>query len=238
MHRVRSYRRRDGTRVRSHTRKSPRRTSGGRSGRDNGWLLLGAGLGALLLLALIVRFIGRYPYWSAFIGFLVVAGTVAVLLLLQRGRARQAAERAALDRIIGTTDSMTGPEFEQWFARLLDTSGCYGVTVPGGAADRGADVIARAPDGRRVVVQCKRHSASNRVGSAVIQRFAGTCRTIHRGDICMIVTNGSFTVGDGQRLARELGILLVDRSMLEQWAYTGMPPLPIARLWQPARPVA
>ncbi|MGW0436765.1 restriction endonuclease [Micromonospora sp. NPDC003197] len=192
----------------------------------------------MLLLALIVEFIRRHPYWSAFIAFVVIAATVVVLFLVQKGRARQAAERAALDRIIGTTDAMTGPEFEQWFARLLGTSGCSGVTVLGGTADRGADVIARAPDGRRVVVQCKRHSASNRVGSAVIQRFAGTCRTIHRGDICMIVTNGAFTVGDGQRLARELGILLVDRSMLEQWAYTGMPPLPIARLWQPARPAA
>lgn len=54
----------------------------------------------------------------------------------------------------------------------------------------------------------------NPVGSAAIQRFAGTCRAVHDGEICMIVTNGRFSNGDGIRLARELDILLIDRPAL------------------------
>ncbi|GAB3155387.1 restriction endonuclease [Micromonospora sonneratiae] len=235
MHRVRSYRRRDGTRVRGHTRKDPRRGYA-RGGRDNGWLLLGGGLGALVALALIVEFVRRHPYWSALIVFVIVGLGVTVLWLLRRIRLRQAAERAELDRVIEATDTMTGSEFERWFARLLARSGCTAVEVKGGSGDRGADIVARAPDGRRVVVQCKRHKPGNRVGSAVIQRFAGTCFTTHRGEICMIVTNGSFTAGDGQILARELGIQLVDRTVLEVWAHAGVAPPPIARLWHPAPP--
>jgi restriction system protein len=40
----------------------------------------------------------------------------------------------------------------------------------------------------------------------------------------MIVTNGFFTAGDGVRLARQLGIVLVDRRVLETWAWTRTPP--------------
>lgn len=72
-------------------------------------------------------------------------------------------------------------------------------------------------------MQCKRQSVSNRVGSAAIQRFAGTCRDIHGGEICMFVTNSYFTAGDGIQLARQLDITLVDRSALEMWAWTGRP---------------
>jgi restriction system protein len=100
--------------------------------------------------------------------------------------------------------------------------------VCGGPGDRGADVTAVAPDGRRVVVQCKRQSPGNRVGSAAIQRFAGTCREIHGGELCLIVTSGFFTNGDGIHLAGRLGITLVDRRSLEVRASTGRPPRAVA----------
>ncbi len=196
---------------------------------DTRFLLGGAGL--LAATVLVVGFVRRHPWWSAFLLLAAVTAAVAVLMLLARGRARRDAEQATRDRVITVTDPMTGPEFERWFARLLTTSGFRHVRVCGGAGDRGADLLAIAPDGRRVVVQCKRHGPGNRVGSAAIQRFAGTCRAVHRGEICMIVTNGSFTSGDGRRLAGELDILLVDRPLLESWARTGSPPPPLARIW-------
>jgi restriction system protein len=196
-------------------------------------MLLLAGLGGLLavgwLVGEVVEFVQRHPYWSALLALLVGTGIVAAIVGWLKLRARQQAEQAERDRLITATDTMSGPQFEQWFARLLTASGFTGVTVVGGSADRGADVIATAPDGRRTVVQCKRHSLHNRVGSAVIQRFAGTCRAVHRGELCMIVTNSFFTSGDGQRLARELGIVLIDRRLLEVWAYTGTPPSVIMR---------
>ncbi|WP_433352140.1 restriction endonuclease [Micromonospora saelicesensis] len=154
---------------------------------------------------------------------LVVAAAATVGLVVSKQRAHERADQAQRDRLIAVTDTMSGPEFEQWFARILVASGFRNVTVCGGSADRGADVLAVAPDGRRVVVQCKRQSRSNRVGSAAIQRFAGTCRVIHGGEICMLVTNSFFTAGDGIQIARQLNITLVDRPALEMWAWTGRP---------------
>ncbi|GIJ25143.1 hypothetical protein Vqi01_03050 [Micromonospora qiuiae] len=176
------------------------------------------------LIVIVVDFVRRHPYWSAFLVIIVLVAGAAVLVAVSRHRARERAEQAERDRLISVTDAMSGGEFEQWFARILDASGFRDVRVCGGAGDRGADITALAPDGRRVVVQCKRHSLNHRVGSAAIQRFAGTCREIHRGEICMIVTNGFFTTGDGVELARQLSITLVDRRVLEMWAWTGVPP--------------
>jgi restriction system protein len=186
--------------------------------------LLGAA-GLVLLVLLAAEFVRRHPYWSGSVVVLMIGGAVTVLWTGARRRAQRRAEQLERDRAIAVTDAMTGSEFEQWFARLLEVSGFHAVEVRGGAGDRGADVVARTPDGRRVVVQCKRQSLHNRVGSAAIQRFAGTCREVHGGQLCMIVTNGFFTAGDGVRLARQLDIVLVDRQMLETWAASRVPPV-------------
>ncbi|WP_208641332.1 restriction endonuclease [Micromonospora arborensis] len=198
-------------------------TGGGRLA--NGWALVLCAVVGFVLLRLVIDFVQQHPYWTAFLVSLVVVGATTVGLVVSKQRARERADQAQRDRLIAVTDTMSGPEFEQWFARLLVASGFRNVTVCGGSGDRGADVTAIAPDGRRVVVQCKRQSSSNRVGSAAIQRFAGTCRDIHGGDICMLVTNSFFTAGDGIQLARQLNITLVDRNALEMWAWTGRPVL-------------
>ncbi|MFD0821964.1 restriction endonuclease, partial [Micromonospora zhanjiangensis] len=222
---VRAHTRRDGARVRGHFRRRrrgsvrrsvTRRRTGGRGvgGLD---LLLGGLVLVLTVVAVryVVGVVTRHPYWTGFLVTVVLAGAVAVLVAVAKGQARQRAEQAERDRLVAVTDTMSGAEFEQWFGRLLAASGFRDVTVVGGAGDRGADVTAIAPDGRRVVVQCKRQHLGNRVGSAAIQRFAGTCHRVHHGDLCMIVTNGCFTNGDGARFAHELGITLVDRRLLE-----------------------
>ncbi|MEU8329053.1 restriction endonuclease [Micromonospora sp. NPDC048839] len=196
-------------------------SGGGRS--TNGWFLLLCAVVGFVLLRMVVDVVERHPYWTALLVSLVVAGATTVGLLASKQRARERADQAQRDRLIAVTDAMSGPEFEQWFARILVASGFRNVQVCGGSGDRGADVTATAPDGRRVVAQCKRQSIGNRVGSAAIQRFAGTCRDIHRGEICLLVTNSFFTAGDGIQIARQLDITLVDRHALEMWAWTGRP---------------
>ncbi|RAO56517.1 hypothetical protein ONO86_00684 [Micromonospora noduli] len=229
---VRSHMRKGGARVRAHYRRrrtgsvrrrsTVRRAAGG--GRSvNGWALVLCTVVAFVLLRMVIDFVQRHPYWSALLVSLAVAAAAAVGLVVSKQRARERADQAQRDRLIAVTDTMSGPEFEQWFARILVASGFRNVTVCGGSGDRGADVLAIAPDGRRVVVQCKRQSPHNRVGSAAIQRFAGTCRDIHGGEICMLVTNSFFTAGDGIQIARQLNITLVDRNTLEMWAWTGRP---------------
>lgn len=231
---VRSHTRKGGARVRAHYRRrrtgSVRRRStvrrvagGGRSA--NGWVLALCAVVAFVLLRMVIDFVQRHPYWSALLVSLVVMAAATVGLVVSKQRARERADQAQRDRLIAVTDMMSGPEFEQWFARILVASGFRNVMVCGGSGDRGADVLAIAPDGRRVVVQCKRQSPNNRVGSAAIQRFAGTCRDIHGGEICMLVTNSFFTAGDGIQIARQLNITLVDRDALEMWAWTGRPAL-------------
>ncbi|MET7966521.1 restriction endonuclease [Micromonospora sp. NPDC005305] len=192
------------------------------SSSANGWRLALCAV-VVVVVGMVVDFVHRHPYWSVFLATLVVVVAVAVGCFVSKQRARDRADQAQRDRLIAVTDAMSGPEFEQWFARILVGSGFRQVKVCGGSGDRGADVMAVAPDGRRVVVQCKRQSIRNRVGSAAIQRFAGTCRDIHGGEICLLVTNSFFTAGDGIQLARRLNITLIDRHALEMWAWTGAP---------------
>ncbi|MEV4756409.1 restriction endonuclease [Micromonospora sp. NPDC049559] len=250
MPRVRSYLRRDGTRVRAHrrahargrtpSRRPPTRRAGVRRRArlrtrrlPSGRLVLALlGLSATLwLTSAVLSFVGDHPRWSALIVLLLAAAGLGGWCALARVRGRHAARQAERERHIEVTDAMSGPQFERWVAALLTASGFTAVRVCGRSADRGADILAVAPDGRRTVVQCKRHAERNPVGSAAIQRFAGTCRAVHRGELCLIVTNGRFTAGDGVALARELEIVLVDRAALRLWAHSHRPPPGIAAAW-------
>ncbi|MEU4643402.1 restriction endonuclease [Micromonospora sp. NPDC023814] len=108
---------------------------------------LPSGRSALIAVVLVVDFVQRHPYWSAFLAVVVVVAAGALLSVGAKRRARQRAEQAERDRAIAVTDAMTGSEFEQWFARLLGASGFRDIRVRGGSGDRGADVTAIAPDG-------------------------------------------------------------------------------------------
>ncbi|MEU7586735.1 restriction endonuclease [Micromonospora sp. NPDC049230] len=61
------------------------------------------------------------------------------MLIASKQRARERADQAERDMLIAVTDAMSGPEFEQWFARILVASGFRDVQVCGGPGDRGAD---------------------------------------------------------------------------------------------------
>jgi restriction system protein len=126
-----------------------------------------------------------------------------------------------------------GPtEFEHAIAYLCQRDGCTNVKVSGGAGDLGADVVATAPDGRKIVIQCKRYGPTNKVGSPEMQRFGGTCYAVHQAHVPVVVTTSTFTrqaVGyaDAQR------IRLYDEKALAGWAsQTG--PAPWHQVVQPA----
>ena len=222
MPRVRGYRRSNGTRVRAHNRRGP--AQGLRLPPTNvalGFLSL---LIILWLITVLVAFTRAHPVLFALLVALFVGLSVVGYLTYRRAQTRQQAIAADIARHIEVTDRMTGTQFEHWVAAVLTASGFTQVQRRGGSADRGADITAVAPDGRRTVVQCKRYGATSSVGSAAIQQFAGTCRAVHQGELCLIITNGRFTAGDGARLAQELDIRLVDRTQLAGWAYTRIPP--------------
>ncbi|MGY1453439.1 restriction endonuclease [Streptomyces sp. SS8] len=114
-------------------------------------------------------------------------------------------------------EAMEAEEFEQAVAALCERDGCRDVEVVGGAGDLGADVLATAPDGRRVVIQCKRYSDTNKVGSQDVQRFGGTCYTVHEAQVAAVVTTGDFTAPAAE-YARRCGILCFDRHALAAWS--------------------
>ncbi|MFG2834272.1 restriction endonuclease [Streptomyces zaomyceticus] len=106
--------------------------------------------------------------------------------------------------------------FEHAVAALCARDGCTAVEVVGGAGDLGADVVAVAPDGRRIVLQCKHYAEDNRVGSQDLQRFGGTCFTIHEADVAVVVTTSSFTAPAAE-YAATCGIICVDGEALAAW---------------------
>ncbi|GGY99147.1 restriction endonuclease [Streptomyces poonensis] len=121
-------------------------------------------------------------------------------------------------------DALDADEFEQATAALCERDGCVEVEVVGGAGDLGADVLAVAPDGRSVVIQCKRYGETNRVGSQDLQRFGGTCFTVHGADVAVVVTTSGFTAPAAE-YAEQCGIVCVDRDALLAWSDgTGPPP--------------
>ncbi|MDL5199328.1 restriction endonuclease [Streptomyces sp. ALI-76-A] len=121
-------------------------------------------------------------------------------------------------------DVLDPEEFEEAIAALCERDGCSDVEVVGGAGDLGADVLAVAPDGRRVVIQCKRYGEGHRVGSQDLQRFGGTCFTVHEADVAVVVTTSDFTA-PAVEYAEQCGIVCWDGQALRAWdAGTGPTP--------------
>ncbi|WP_371573122.1 restriction endonuclease [Streptomyces sp. NBC_01314] len=135
----------------------------------------------------------RRPAW---VFVLVVVGVAGFLGLRRRLHVARAARRAAA---------------------ALDEAAREAAVV-GGAGDLGTDVVAVAPDGRRIVVQCKHYSDPHRVGSQDLQRFGGTCFTVHEADVAGLVWSGLVTTTDFTAPALEYadrcGIVCVDREAL------------------------
>ncbi|MFF5728316.1 restriction endonuclease [[Kitasatospora] papulosa] len=211
-----------------------------------GILLAGGGLA----LRTALRSAERHPVAAVALAVLLVAGAVA---LLRRRRSRRRAARtaaavvetaydvvdAALEEVaradaVQPTEPLPRPrpvdyttmdpyDFEEAVAALCRRDGCPDAEVVGGAGDLGADVVATTPDGRRLVVQCKRYTADNKVGSQDLQRFGGTCYAVHEADVAVVVTTGDYT-GPALEYAEQCGILCLGLDELTAWSEGAAPP--------------
>jgi restriction system protein len=188
-----------------------------RKGKVSEGAVLAGAAGGVLAVGLLVQVVRQHWVLAAVVAVLVLAGGGVWAYLSRSAMSRL----TAYERDVAVTDHMSGPDFEQYVARLLRESGCRGVRVSGGAGDMGADVTARTPDGRRLVVQCKRYAGN--LSSPDVQRFAGTARDIHGADIALLVTTGRPT-GPALQVARQCRIILVDRPVLARWIATGVAP--------------
>lgn len=151
-------------------------------------------------------------FFAVFLVF-VLPNLIGLYLLWVRSnrQAHEEKERRLRALKISQVDSMSGPAFEHYVARLLQDRG-YSATVTKSSGDFGVDILA-SRNTTLYAIQCKRQSR-NVSRRAVSDAVAGQ---IHYGrDTAMVVTNAWFTAG-ARTLARSTGCELVDRSLLTEW---------------------
>lgn len=106
-------------------------------------------------------------------------------------------------------DGMSGVEFEQWCAELLERNGFHEVKRCGGAGDQGVDIVA-TKDEVRYAIQCKCYATD--LGNTPVQEvYAG--KQYYRCQVGVVMTNRHFTKG-AVNLAAATGVLLWDRERL------------------------
>lgn len=165
----------------------------------------------------VVTTIAAHPLAATLIGITVAGtGAVAISVRVKQRRATQALGPAQQFRI-ADYQAMSAKEFEHTLADLCRRDGCTQIKVVGGAGDLGADVIARTPTGKRIVIQAKRYAPTTKVGSPDVQKVGGTARQIHGADIAAVVTTSTFTPA-ARDYAKRVGIHLIDGNGLARWA--------------------
>lgn len=179
----------------------------------------GAGLAGVLVLA---------AFWPAIrmyvVGVVVTAGLGGLgwwlwrTDRLVRGRDREWRRQDAIaagHRSPADVDTMSGTEFEDFVAALCRRDGCREVRRVGGPGDQGADVVGRLPDGRAMVVQCKRYTPSAVIASREVRDLLGS--KVHFGaDVAVFVTTTRFSRQAMDVVARN-GIVAVNRDLLGAW---------------------
>lgn len=114
------------------------------------------------------------------------------------------------DESLSDIDLMSGDEFEKYTVRLLKSNGYTNVEKTKTSGDYGIDVTARK-DGKKYAFQCKCYQGNVGV-RAVQEAFSGA--KMYRADVAAVITNSRFTP-NARKMAKEIGVLLIDRNSLE-----------------------
>lgn len=115
-----------------------------------------------------------------------------------------------IDELMDTVDNMEGHMFEQYCANLLSKNGYIDVEVTSGSRDQGIDIIAYK-NRIKFGIQCKCYSSL--VGNSSVQE-ANAGKMFYNCNVGVVLTNQFFTVS-AEELAKSTGIVLWDRSELE-----------------------
>ena len=177
--------------------------------------------GGLLLVLLVVFWSAIWPYVVAAVvvgGLGSLAGWLWHTDRLLRSRDRNWREDDAVQaghRTLAEVDAMSGTEFEELVADLCRRDGCTEVRRVGGSGDNGADVRGRLPDGRTMVVQCKRYTPSSAIASRELRDLLGA-KVHFKADVAVFVTTTRFS-RPSVAFAVEHDILAVHRDHLGLW---------------------
>lgn len=102
-------------------------------------------------------------------------------------------------------------QFEHFVADVWKERG-YKTTVRSGSGDRGIDVVATRGVNKQLI-QAKRYSQSNKVGSQEVRNYAILYQQVEDVDSVIIVTTSSFT-NEARRLATDLDVTPIDATKL------------------------
>lgn len=105
-------------------------------------------------------------------------------------------------------------DFEYLVADIWKERG-WQTTVTTASGDRGIDVIAEknSPFTQKQIIQAKRYSADNRIGSEDIQQYSSLKKLEDNVDTVVIVTTSSFTP-QAEQMASDLNVKLIDGTEL------------------------
>lgn len=110
------------------------------------------------------------------------------------------------DLLADASNVQKGQYFENRCARILSAKG-FSVSVVGGSGDQGIDILARDPNSRKVVAQCK-YKSSGSVGVAVLRdlHYAVITENAYQG---IIFSSTKFTSG-AEQFAEGKPLILID----------------------------
>lgn len=140
---------------------------------------------------------------------------------------RRREEIAAGQRTLAAIDAMSGTEFEEVVAELCRRDGCTQVRRVGGAGDNGADVLGLLPDGRTMVIQCKRYAPHRTIPSREVRDLLGA-RVHFAADVAIFVATTRFSP-QAETFAVEHHILTLHRDFFGLWN-NGTPLLSLAEV--------
>lgn len=155
-------------------------------------------------------------YWGFTLLTIAMWVAVGVTLVARRNQRRREIERA---RSISQMQALVPERFEELVAATFKQKG-YSATITPQQGDHGIDVVLRAPNGEKEVVQCKRYQGQ--VGEPMVRDFFGAM--LHENAVrgC-IVTTGEFTQ-QAKSWARGKPIELIDGQRLNQMRQSRLPP--------------
>lgn len=118
--------------------------------------------------------------------------------------------------ILSLLKQMDPYEFEELVAAVWAHEG-YETTVTQGSSDRGVDIeaINRGPYEQKDLIQAKRYSSGNAVGSEQVRRYATLYSQDPDADIVVIVTTSGFT-DEAETLATDLNVKTIDGDQLSE----------------------
>ncbi|WP_416972123.1 restriction endonuclease [Streptomyces sp. 4F14] len=128
---------------------------------------------------------------------------------------RRQEQIAAGQRTLTAIDAMSGTEFEEVVAELCRRDGCTQVRRVGGSGDNGADVLGQLPDGRSMVIQCKRYAPHRTIASREVRDLLGA-KVHFAADVAIFVATTRFSP-QAEAFAVEHHILTLHRDFFGLW---------------------